>query len=150
MARMRNMTIAARQLNLSQSTVSQTVSQLENTLGVALFDRSVRPPALTAAGKALQQRAEALLEQSLAALRDTRAGAGLGLATLRIAMVDSFAAVVGPALVRRLQDEAQHWRVWSGLAPGHLAALNDHEVDMIVGDHSAQARHSSQLIVREP
>ncbi len=149
-ARVRNMTLAASQLQLSQSTVSQTVSQLENTLGLALFDRSVRPPALTSAGKALQLRAGKLLEQSMQALQQTRAGAGLGLSTLRIAMVDSFAAVVGPALVVALQDEAQHWRVWSGLAPAHLQALNEHEVDFIVGDHGEQSRHRSQLIVREP
>src|SRR3546814_10973483 len=43
------MTSAARQLGLTQSSVSQIVGNLEEALGSALFDRSVRPLALTAA-----------------------------------------------------------------------------------------------------
>ena len=149
-ARERNMTAAAKQLQLSQSTVSQTISQLENTLGVVLLDRSVRPPALTNAGLSLHAQADDLLERAIAALRETRESAGLAMPTLRIAMIDSFAAVVGPSLVRVLQDQAQHWRVWSGLSPGHLDALNDHQVDFIVGDHPSDSRLRRQLIVKEP
>jgi len=149
-ARERSMTVAAKQLELSQSTVSQIISQLEATLGVALFDRSVRPPALTKAGNTLHKQADSLLENAIATLRQTRESAGLSLPTLRIAMIDSFAAVVGPALVRTLHDEAQHWRVWSGLSPSHLDALNDHQVDFIIGDHQDDARLLKHLIVREP
>ncbi len=149
-ARERNMTAAAKQLELSQSSVSQTISQLECTLGVALLDRSVRPPALTHAGQSLKKSAEALIEHSIAALRETRESAGLGLPTLRIAMIDSFAAVVGPALVSTLQDQAKHWRVWSGLSPGHLDALYDHQVDFIVGEHTGDSRLQQHSIIREP
>ncbi|MGB0865442.1 MAG: LysR family transcriptional regulator [Granulosicoccaceae bacterium] len=149
-ARERSMTAAARQLQLSQSTISHTVSQLENSLGVQLLDRAVRPPALTQAGQSLQIHAEELLERSVNALRDARNSAGLTLPTLRIAMVDSFAAVVGPSLVKTLQDEAQHWRVWSGLSPGHLDALADHQVDFIVGDHPADPRVQRLALVTEP
>lgn len=149
-ARERSMTVAAKQLELSQSTVSQTISQLENTLGVALLDRSVRPPALTSAGSTLQISADALLDDAINCWRQTRDSAGLALPTLRIAMVDSFAAVVGPALVHALHDQAQHWRVWSGLSPSHLDALHDHQVDFIIGDHESDARLFKQLICREP
>ena len=44
---------AGRNLRRVQSAVSQTMQALESTLGVALFDRSGKVPALTDAGKAI-------------------------------------------------------------------------------------------------
>lgn len=44
---------AARKLGKSQSTISETIANLEVDLNVALFDRSQRQPSLTAAGKVL-------------------------------------------------------------------------------------------------
>lgn len=44
---------AARRLNKSQSTVSSAIANLEIDLGVLLFDRSRRTPALTAAGQVM-------------------------------------------------------------------------------------------------
>lgn len=44
---------AARKLGKSQSTVSETIANLEVDLNVALFDRSQRQPALTEAGQVL-------------------------------------------------------------------------------------------------
>ncbi|MGE8641070.1 MAG: LysR family transcriptional regulator [Achromobacter sp.] len=44
---------AARKLGKSQSTISETIANLEVDLNVALFDRSQRQPALTEAGQVL-------------------------------------------------------------------------------------------------
>jgi DNA-binding transcriptional LysR family regulator len=44
---------AARRLNRAQSVVSYTIANLESQLGVALFERDGRVPALTEAGRAL-------------------------------------------------------------------------------------------------
>jgi DNA-binding transcriptional LysR family regulator len=44
---------AARRLNCSQSTISNSIAHLERQLGLVLFDRAVRPPVLTDAGRAL-------------------------------------------------------------------------------------------------
>src|SRR3546814_7749864 len=57
------MTSAARQLGLTQSSVSQIVGNLEEALGSALFDRSVRPLALTAAGTTLYERGRTMLAE---------------------------------------------------------------------------------------
>jgi DNA-binding transcriptional LysR family regulator len=46
-------TAAGRRLGRAQSVVSQTLANLEGQLGVRLFDRSTRLPALTEAGRAL-------------------------------------------------------------------------------------------------
>ena len=44
------MVAAAKQLQLTQPAVSQVVATLEASLGIQLFDRSVRPPALSDGG----------------------------------------------------------------------------------------------------
>lgn len=63
-AEARNMTVAAQSLGVSQSAVSQQLHQLEADLGGLLFDRSVRPIALTAAGTMLHAKAFQLLNQA--------------------------------------------------------------------------------------
>lgn len=54
---------AALELNISQSTVSKQIAQLENELQIKLFDRSTRKASLTAAGEALYPEAAQLLKQ---------------------------------------------------------------------------------------
>lgn len=55
---------AARQLKRVQSAVSQSMQTLEDTLGVALFDRSGRTPTITETGAALVADARALLRDA--------------------------------------------------------------------------------------
>ena len=55
---------AALDLNISQSTISKQVAQLESELNVKLFDRSTRKASLTQEGEALYPEAAALLTQS--------------------------------------------------------------------------------------
>src|SRR5262245_46498518 len=52
---------AARDVHLTESAVSMQMKALEAELGVALFDRSTRPPRLTDAGRALLPDAEQLI-----------------------------------------------------------------------------------------
>jgi DNA-binding transcriptional LysR family regulator len=70
-ARQRNMTAAAKVLNMAQSTVSTRISQLESYLGARLFERSARERRLklTESGKRLQPAAARLSEVA----RDIRA-----------------------------------------------------------------------------
>src|SRR5438552_2127661 len=55
---------AARRLGRVQSAISQTVQTLEDILGVALFDRTAKTPALTEAGKAIVEEARHVLRQA--------------------------------------------------------------------------------------
>ncbi|WP_345497276.1 LysR family transcriptional regulator [Nocardia callitridis] len=52
---------AAERLHLSQQALSSSVARLESQLGVTLFDRTGRQVRMTAAGRALYERASALL-----------------------------------------------------------------------------------------
>lgn len=54
---------AARAINATQSTVSKTVRQLEDELGLTLLDREVSPPRLTSAGEIVYRRALAMLTE---------------------------------------------------------------------------------------
>jgi len=79
-ARRSGFSAAAAELGVSQPAVSQAVSRLERSLGVALLSRDGRGATLTDAGRALLARAEALLEQaellSVEALRLAQPDAG--------------------------------------------------------------------------
>ncbi len=57
---------AGRKLGRTQSTISTAIANLETDLGVELFDRSSRTPALTISGQKLLVQAEAVIERCLA------------------------------------------------------------------------------------
>ncbi|MET0429164.1 MAG: LysR family transcriptional regulator [Microvirga sp.] len=61
-------TAAADDLHMVQSAVSSTVRNLENELGVTLFDRTTRRVALTDAGRILLPEAERTLESAALAM----------------------------------------------------------------------------------
>ena len=68
---------AALDLNISQSTISKQIAQLENELNVKLFDRSTRKASLTQEGEALYPEAAALLTQ-IKAVKSHAAALSLG------------------------------------------------------------------------
>src|SRR4051812_7939902 len=79
-ARLGGMGRAARALNTVQSNVTQRVRRLEESLGVALFERSRSGARLTAAGARLLPyagRLDALLEEASRAARDDGAPRGI-------------------------------------------------------------------------
>ncbi|NVL45545.1 LysR family transcriptional regulator, partial [Pseudomonas syringae pv. actinidiae] len=55
---------AAERLNMTQPPLSRQIQLLEHNLGVALFTRSTRSVALTAAGRAFFIEAQTLLERA--------------------------------------------------------------------------------------
>ena len=57
-----SLSLGARQLGVTQSAVSQTITQIEGILQTPVFDRSQRPFKLTPAGIALSRRARQIVE----------------------------------------------------------------------------------------
>ena len=91
-ARLGGMGRAARALNTVQSNVTQRVRRLEESLGVALFERSRSGARLTAAGERLMPyaaRVDALLEEAGRAARDDGAPRG----TLAVGSLETTAAL---------------------------------------------------------
>ncbi len=127
-----SMTDAARRLGMTQSAVSQAIRQMEERAGVVLLDRAARPLRLTSAGAMLQRHAIPILEsvESLPAI--VRQAGARQLPELRVGFVDSFAATVGPILIRRILDSATRISFFAGLAHAHAEALLNRNIDLIV------------------
>jgi LysR family cyn operon transcriptional activator len=93
-------TRAAEALHVSQPTLSQQIRQLEETLGVSLFDRTSRMVKPTDAGEAYIECARRVLVELEAGKRALHDVKDLSRGSLRLAMTPTFMAyLVGP-LVR--------------------------------------------------
>ncbi len=108
-ARQRSFTRAAERLHMAQPALSQQMKNLEGELGTALFIRGRKETQLTAAGKAFQPRAEALLMQAEAAKAVVSDVAQLRGGKLVIAAIPSVSACLLPEVIRDFSR--QHGRV---------------------------------------
>ncbi|MCQ2606916.1 MAG: LysR substrate-binding domain-containing protein [Bacteroidales bacterium] len=103
-AELQNFTEASRQLFITQSTLSQQIKQLENELGMLLFDRIGKRVFLTEAGKefapfARQTISDANLgKQRILDLQNVRTG------SLRVAVTYSLSFIL-PSIVLRFMEE---------------------------------------------
>lgn len=107
---------AARLLHISQAAVSQRIKQLESSLGTSLLDRSTRPAQPTAAGQRLLENAKDLLTRADQMVESVRNVSRAKRMVVRFGCVDSFAATVGPLLVKSLSGASHQIRLWSGNA----------------------------------
>lgn len=92
----RQITAAAKRLNISQPPLSYELSQLEKELGVRLVERGPRGVTLTDAGRLLYERAQQILSLTSATQLEV-ASAGKGVAgTLSLGLDPSCAGVMPP------------------------------------------------------
>jgi DNA-binding transcriptional LysR family regulator len=131
-ARTGNMTYAARELEMTQSAISQTIAGIESALGTELFIRDQRPLGLTAAGNILRERAEPLVREAELIPVTIREASLAQLPNIRIGLVDSFAGTAGPAFIKNMIDAATQLAIWTGLSPSHGKALLARQVDVII------------------
>lgn len=127
-----SMTLAARRLGMTQSAVSQAIQQLERSTGVLLFDRAVKPSALTLEGSTIVKHASDVLERLQALRHALQFRDGQQVPLVRIGLVDSFATAVGATLLVNLRNLAQEWMVCSGVSETRVSALVERRVDFIV------------------
>lgn len=132
-ADIRNFSAAAKQLYISQQTLSGHIAQMENDLGVILFERT-RPMTLTAAGEQLYRRTDEILflhrqiEQEMLNFSEGHCN------NLRIGIASSYARTllpqIFPDLVKSCPDVKLELfeRNFSDLSD----LLNRHKVDLIV------------------
>lgn len=129
-------TLAAQRIGRTQSAVSQAIRQLEEDLGVVLIDRAPRPMALTPSGAILREHAHRLIQDAETLAATVRNYGGAKVREMRLGFVDSFAAAVGPALMKVLLDYAAGLTVWSGLTFNITDAFLHRKVDMIIANDS--------------
>jgi len=146
------MTAAGQRLGLTQSSVSQSVANLEHQLRVQLLDRSQRPPMLTPMGRQFYARATGLLDNARQLSLDFRRQERALLEQVRIAVVDSLAISVGRELIEAVRQRSAHWTLVTGRSHGHAESLLARRFDIVISD-DAVANHPELVrrrIVREP
>ncbi|RJG05014.1 LysR family transcriptional regulator [Noviherbaspirillum cavernae] len=127
-----SLSTAAAQLQITQSAVSQAVTQIEQILGTKVLDRSRRPFKLTAAGVALSRRARQIVDDMDRLIAQVHEADMANRPKIRVGMIDSFAAMVGPAIMKKVSVNASQVLLWSGLAHSHAQSLLNRHVDLIV------------------
>jgi len=95
---------AATRLHMTQPPLTQAIIQLEQLLGMRLFDRTKRSVALTPAGAALLPQARDLLVRALAMPAQARAAAGGEVGRLRLAFVSTVGYTLLPQWVRAFRE----------------------------------------------
>ena len=125
---------AARRLGLKQSSVSQSLANLEQALGVALFERHSRPLEPTGAGRFFYDRAKRLLDEARSTRRELVSGAFGQLHHVRMALVDSLATAVGQPLIEVIRRHTGDYTLTTGLSHMHGHSLLTRHVDIIISD----------------
>jgi DNA-binding transcriptional LysR family regulator len=132
---------AARRQGLSQAGVSQHVRQLELRLACDLLDRSTRPAHPTASGRRLYDHALELLQRAHEMDEGVRSLSRSARSAVRVGCVDSFAATLGPQLVRGLFGRVQRLQLLSGLMPDLEQRFADRQLDLLIGTHDTGSQH---------
>jgi DNA-binding transcriptional LysR family regulator len=124
---------AARALGLTQPAVSLAIAELERKTGTTLFDRTVRPLALTLSGGLMRQRASALVadaRQIAPLLRDAKQGK---VPLIRVGLVDSLSRALTVTLSAHLNARADEVSILSGLTATHASELLTRRLDLFIG-----------------
>ncbi|HUH59067.1 MAG TPA: LysR family transcriptional regulator [Candidimonas sp.] len=127
-----NFSHAATELGLTQSAVSQIISQIEGILGIQVVDRSRRPIKLTPAGISLSRSAKQIVADMDRLIAQTREAALFNRVEVRLGMIDSFSATVGPHVLKSMVASTSRILAWSGLALTHASGLLNRQLDLIV------------------
>lgn len=129
----RTMVKAAAMLGLTQPAVSHVILDMERRIGAPLFDRSMRPIALTTTGTVLYEAAAELMtevRQIETRLQRSRCGQ---VPVLRVGLVYSLNRVLSVPLVSALAKSSVQVVMQMGLAAQHTDALLARELDILIG-----------------
>ncbi|WP_029009483.1 LysR family transcriptional regulator [Azospirillum halopraeferens] len=134
-ARTGNFTKAAAELHVSQPALTVQIRQLEEALGVKLFDRNKRQVMLTEAGKDLMPPLQRVLVDLEAVMNSSHDLAGLKRGTVTVATLPSVAAGLLPRVIRRFTAEYPGIRIQVvDVVADHIVRLvRSEEVDFGVG-----------------
>jgi LysR family transcriptional regulator, benzoate and cis,cis-muconate-responsive activator of ben and cat genes len=99
-----NFTKAAKRLHIAQPPLSRQIQQLEETLGVQLFERNSRPLKLTETGRSFYSHAVQLLAQTAEVEAMTRRVGKID-RSLSVGFVGSTLYGMLPKIIRRFRDE---------------------------------------------
>ena len=144
---------AAERLHMAQPPLSQQIRRLEELIGTALFDRTSRRVALTAAGSAFLERSRRLLDQAASDIDEAgRIGRGEQ-GRLDIGFISSAIPLGITERVHAFRSHypAVHVQLHEGFTALILGRLLAGEIDMgVVRDSEPHPALSTSLLATEP
>lgn len=125
---------AAKILNLSQSSITKSIQQLEDELGVVLLERGAKGVAATEAGKAVIARIKSIESELRHARNDVEAIQGAGVGEIRVSASPSVATGLLPSAVIAFQRKHPRvsLRILEGVYPDMLPAIRIGDLDLAV------------------
>jgi DNA-binding transcriptional LysR family regulator len=151
-ARCENMTEAARQLGVSQPTLSNAVRLLEHRLGAPLFLRGPRGVTATESGRLVARAADevlAVLQQADESLRDVETAPS---GSFTVGYHHAFGAIFLPQLMRELPRRAPglELSLWEGIGPRVIDAVIDRTVHFGIDTTSGASSRPHPDLVAVP
>ena len=152
----RSFTAAAARMHIVQSAMSSAVARLEHELGVALYDRSVTPVAVTEHGAALRAGAQRILDAVEAARDDVAAVSGRVRGTVVLGSTLSTGPLDLADVLTGIRDRhpgvVVHVRQSTAGSAGNLSAVADGSMDIALTASTATppTAHPSRGIVLHP
>ena len=143
-AELGGMTQSGQHLGMTQSAVSQTISKLETALGTKLFDRTMRPLALTPSGKLLLQDGTRLLAAARSLAVEVREGSQRPVDCVTIALAESLANHLTAPLLLGLGQRALRWQLRSGISLLQHHEFLTRKIDMLLTG-SSQLEDSEEV-----
>lgn len=146
----RNFTRAAQRLFIAQPPLSRQIQQLEEELGVELFEKGSRPLRLTEAGEFFQAHAKVLLDK-VNDLKTMTQRVGKIERTLSIGFVASTLYGLLPEIVRRYRAENQQVEVTfhEMTTMEQMRALKEGSIDVGFGRVKAEDPSIRRILLRE-
>lgn len=145
-ARHRSMTRAAEALNVSQSTLSEQLRELEEWLGQSLFDRRGRQLHLTGAGRLALQHAETIFETGRELMTRFRQSDGAARRILRLGAVGPLSKNLQFDFIQPLLSDARTKVVVVAGPLDELARqLREHHLDLVLSNTPLRADQESDV-----
>jgi len=125
---------AARNLNLSQSSITKSIQQLEGELGAKILLRSVHGVTPTAAGEALLTRAKIIEAELRHARNDVETVQGAHVGEIRVSASPTVAMGLLPRAVVAFQRARPRvsFRIWEGVYPDMLPSIRTGDLDFAI------------------
>ena len=148
-ARLGSLSAAAEFMSISQPAVSKTIRELEEMMGVQLFDRSHRRLTLTKAGRVFQQHTGAAmldLQKAQDLIRDTP----VQKTRLKVGALPTASTELLPLAALKLRETAPHCLLRVTTGPNWLlySQLREGALDMVIG-RMPSAEHMEGLSFRQ-
>lgn len=131
-----SMARAATELSISHPVISKTISNLERTLGVRLFDRNAQGVELTVYGRAMLNCGQAVFDEMRQGLKHIEALSDAATGELRIGCPEAMAAGLLPVIAERFLHKypgIQLHMAFADTARAQFQELRARNVELLLG-----------------